>query len=138
MPGISIGSVSVSVVPSAVGFTDKLKSTLLPEADALGRDIGQRISEGINSALGDARVTVNLDMTAAEAQLRDFSAKLDELGSKNISPAIGLDDSRIVAALEGITVKLDELTDSVHDVRLELEDGSAVARLDEIDRKSVV
>lgn len=135
MPGVSIGSVSVSVTPDARGFTAALKSQILPQADALGRDVGDRISAGINSALHDVTVSVSLDMTAADAQIAELGTKLDELGVRNISPTVGLDDTRIVAALDDLGVKLSELDDSITNIRLELEDGSAVARLDEISLK---
>ena len=127
MPGVSIGSVSVSVVPNAQNFTDKLRAAVLPGCDAIGAEAGRHIADGINAALRDIRVnaTVDLDTSAARAAL-------DELGSKSVSPTVGLDDSRIVAALDEISVKLDHLDQSVTDVRLTLEDGDIGTRLDEI------
>lgn len=128
MAGISIGSVSISVVPSAEGFSDQLKASLVPEADAIGVEVGNHIADGIRAQLKDITVTVTAD--TAEA-----TAALDELSRKNITPSVTFDDSRIVAALEGISAKLDELNDTTANIRVALEDTGITDRLDEISAK---
>lgn len=130
MAGSPIGSVSVGVVPSLQGFTDKLRAQLLPEADTLGADIGKHISDGISAELHDVRVgaTVDLDTEAARAVL-------DDLASKHVDIGGSFDDSRIVAAVDNVSAKLDRLTGHVYDVELELNAGTAVTRLDEISEK---
>jgi hypothetical protein len=75
----SIGSVSVSVVPSAEGFTDKLRAQLLPEADVLGDEIGKHLSEHINEQIKDVRLRVAVDNAAADAALEKTKLKADEL-----------------------------------------------------------
>lgn len=53
---ISVGSVSVDVVPSAEKFAAKLRAQVVPDADRIGRDIGQaladRVAKGIKEGLG--------------------------------------------------------------------------------------
>ena len=118
MPGVSIGSVSVSVRPECREFRLEAEGQVLPGCDAIGAEAGRHIADGINAALRDIRVNATVDLNTDAAR-----AALDELGSKSVSPTVGLDDSRIVAALEDLGVKLDELDQGVTDVRLTLEDG---------------
>lgn len=78
----SIGSVSVSVVPSAEGFTDKLRATLLPEMDTLGDEAGERLKRHIQDKLDEVKVRVAVDNAAADAALDKTKRKADELPAK--------------------------------------------------------
>ena len=85
----SIGSVSVSVVPSAEGFTDKLRATLLPEMDVLGDEAGDRLREHIQSKLDEVKIKVGVDSALADAELDKVKAKADELpNKKNIDVSV--------------------------------------------------
>lgn len=52
MAGISVGSVSVSVVPDLSGFTRTLRAQAVSQAGQIGEDIGRQIGEGIRRGLG--------------------------------------------------------------------------------------
>lgn len=74
MAGIQIGSVSVAVVPSAVGFTDRLRAQLIPEADKLGVDLGTHMRAGIDAGLKNITANVKLDISGAMAQIAALRA----------------------------------------------------------------
>lgn len=126
MAGQNIGSVSVSVVPSAVGFTDKLKSTLLPEMDALGAEIGEHLNEGIQEALRDITIGahVNLDDSTAKAIL-------DELGARTVNPRVSLEDGDFGAQIDRDSGRLDDIGGRDARPRLTLDDSSFNRQLDE-------
>jgi Transglycosylase SLT domain len=48
---IFVGSVAVSVVPDLRGFNDEVRRQLVPSSDAIGREIGKAISQGIVDSL---------------------------------------------------------------------------------------
>lgn len=50
---ISVGSVSVSVVPSVKDFAKDLRAKLVPQAAKIGDDIGNALAEGIQKGLGN-------------------------------------------------------------------------------------
>ena len=51
---ISVGSVSIDVVPSAANFARDLRKKLLPQAAVVGKEMGKAIAEEVGKALGDA------------------------------------------------------------------------------------
>lgn len=51
---VSVGSVSVDVVPDARGWTNRLRSQIEGESSSLGEEIGRKISEGIARAIADS------------------------------------------------------------------------------------
>ena len=94
MAGIEIGSVSVSVVPSAEGFADKIRADILPQADQLGIDIGERMRVGIESRLSDIRLGVNADTATASAELDKIRVKADEIGAKKESIKVDVNNNQ--------------------------------------------
>lgn len=107
MAGISVGSVSVDVVPSAKNFASDLRRQLLPEARKLGDEVGKELSNRINAAMGDVRinadtrpamdaadrlkadiakdrptVTVNADTVKADAELAVTQREVDKLNGE--------------------------------------------------------
>lgn len=54
MAGISVGSVSISVVPDARGFPGALRTQILPEMSRIGDEIAARITAPIVARLRDA------------------------------------------------------------------------------------
>lgn len=53
MPSISVGSVTVRVVPSAERFVPDLRRQIVPGAAEIGVEIGRSISTGIREGIGD-------------------------------------------------------------------------------------
>lgn len=73
---ISVGSVSVSVVPDARGIDRKLRDAVVPGATAAGEEAGKVMVQRINAQLKDirdARVGVNVDDKLAKAELDDLA-----------------------------------------------------------------
>lgn len=75
----TIGSVAVAVVPSAQGFNDALREEILPGADELGQEIGERIRAGIEDGLQDITFTVHAESGQADAAMADLQAQRDDL-----------------------------------------------------------
>src|SRR6201996_6581828 len=133
MAGITIGSVAIEVVPAATNFSSTLSEQLLPQADALGKEIGEEISAGIQESLKD--IGIKLDTGQVDAEIEDLKGKLDDVSGHTYSVSLGLDDTRIVAALEDLGEKLDKLSDGIYDIALELRDGNVATSLDDIIEK---
>ena len=132
MPGLSIGTVYVSVAPSTEGFAEKLRAKLLPEADALGRSIGERIGAGINSALRDVSVTVTADTVAADADLADVKANLDDLAKDRPSAKVSVDIADADAGLTDVKAKLDDLAAARPSAKVAVDVADADARVAQI------
>jgi hypothetical protein len=125
--GASVGSVSVSVVPSAEGFNSTLRDELLPEADKLGEELGQRIKDGIEEQLADIRFEPHADTDEAEADLDHLKEKEEDL-SGNFT--IGADGEEADAVLDGIREKRDELTDEPAEIPLTADPEEALSAFD--------
>lgn len=112
MAGISVGSVSVSVVPDARGFSDTLRAQLLPAADTLGQDMGARISAGINASLSNVGLDVAANTAAADASLSSTKAIAENLGNTNpvITPEV--DTAAAVAKLAALAAASDTAADA--------------------------
>lgn len=85
----SVGSVSVSVVPDAEGFVDRLRAKILPGADTTGAELGR----AIGSAMADA-MSVYID---------EIKAKLDELGSRDVTIRARVEDDGSIAETKAKT-----------------------------------
>lgn len=79
---MTIGSVSVAVVPSAEGFNAKLSAQILPEADAIGEEAGERIRKGIDGKLSGIDVHADVHDEAAKLKIDELEAKIAELSDK--------------------------------------------------------
>lgn len=84
-----VGSVAVEVVPSTRSWNSKLRSELLPQADKLGSDLGDRIGRNAQqkirerlAKLPDAKIGVNTKQADAEM------AKFRKSASKDATVAI--------------------------------------------------
>jgi len=51
MPGATVGSVSVDVVPNASRFAEQLRASIVPQAGTLGEEIGRQISDRIAASI---------------------------------------------------------------------------------------
>lgn len=85
---MAIGSLAVEVVPSARGFTTTLRSELLPEADALGHEVGNRLQRGAQEGLSGIHIDAHLRDAEARAQIAELEAKVDELSHKRANIAV--------------------------------------------------
>jgi hypothetical protein len=120
MAGITIGSVSVAVVPSlaAGDFFEKIRVKVLPEADKLGIDMGDRIRTGIDSSLKDITVTVTVKLDTAAAQ-----ADLDKFGLKTEDLKVKANTAEAVAALDAIKLKADDIGRKTETITVKINDS---------------
>lgn len=128
MPG-SIGSVSVSVVPSAEGFTDELREQLLPEADELGQQLGEEIRAGIEEALAETEFTVQANTAAAKADIDDLRAQADDLDAEFTVEA---DTAEANADVDKLEAKLDDLDAEQHAADITANTGEATAAVEQL------
>lgn len=139
MAGITVGSVSVEVVPSAATFAQKLRAQLLPQSDALGREIGKqigdRVAKGVATGFAEGARTARAQGARAGA---DFAGAFDREVKTRISAAlrslpdvkVGADTSAAELRIAGIRTQLEAL----HDLRLgvDIDEGEALAQLAEL------
>ncbi len=83
-----------------------MRASLLPQADRLGREVGERIKAGVDEKLRDVRVGVNADTAKANAELDKTKVKADELGRKDEKINVSVNNSGsvmgwIVSAIAG-------------------------------------
>jgi hypothetical protein len=153
MADISVGSVSVTVVPDARGIDERLESALLPAADAVGEQIGAAIGDRIASAIGDAIARGAGDAlppartgggavgaTFAEAIKSKIEAALKTLPDVKLDADSTPTDQKIAAIREelvglsgqriGIDMSADEVLARLADVRAQLDDVGRGASVD--------
>lgn len=122
----SVGSVSVSVVPSAQGFNDKLKSQVLDGADETGRELGARIKEAAEAELAGLKAHIGADDDEAKAALDDLRAKAEGTDARI---GVGVDPEeflRVVAELDELKAKVDELNGKKADIDVTVNNSSGV------------
>jgi hypothetical protein len=83
----TVAEAEVRVLPNADNFGEDLKAEILPKADSIGREAGDRIGKGIQERvrlalkdLPDAKVGVDLDQAKLDTELAELRAKLDAAG----------------------------------------------------------
>lgn len=74
MATISVGTVSVSVIPDVKRFASSANAKLIPEARKLGDAMGKIMADRINAQLARVRdVRIGVDDKAASAELDVFT-----------------------------------------------------------------
>jgi hypothetical protein len=109
-----VGSVAVEVVPSTRTWNAKLRADLLPQADKLGNDIGDRIGRNAQqkfrermAKLPDAKVGVNIKQADAElARFRKNASKDATMAIKVNSRGLAGYRTQIAAATRDRTQKI--------------------------------
>ena len=90
---ISVGSVTVAVVPSAEDFTRRLRESLLPQADIIGREAGDRIKAAIEDRVKNVKIGANTDFVRASADIKKLSEDADRLGRKRESIEVNVNNA---------------------------------------------
>ncbi|MCW2898495.1 MAG: LigA protein [Streptosporangiaceae bacterium] len=73
----TVGEVEVNVFPNARGWDTRLSQELNPRAEVIGREVGDRIAEGIRTRMGSVGdVRIGVDTAAARAELDRFIAEM--------------------------------------------------------------
>lgn len=142
MADISVGSVSVSVVPDARDFIPKLRSQISGTSavgDEVGRQIGQRITAQIADAVGrgvadgaaKARASsATAGQSSGGAFADAFKARVEAALRDLPNPKVGLDATELDAELADIKERMAALSDVRVGVDLSAE--AAIAELDSL------
>lgn len=146
MAAISVGSVSVDVVPSVESFTKTLRAKLVPEAANLGAEIGKSISAGITKGIGDPisdpidRATKKQQTKApkqgqdvAGAFARGFQDRLKAAFAALPKANISVDSSDADREIESIRAHLETL--SKRTIGVDIDEGAALAEIELIKRE---
>lgn len=143
MAAISVGSVSVDVVPSVRGFARQLRRELVPQATEIGREIGDGLAAGVRAGLGDPigdpmeesarrqrrQAPKQGDQVAgafAKAFQRRLKAAFEALPKAEID-ADATEAQREIAALRARLEALSEKT-----IGVDIDAGDALAEMEEI------
>ncbi|WP_329521155.1 hypothetical protein [Spirillospora sp. NBC_01491] len=107
MASISVGSVSIEVVPSVRDFAGKVRAEILPEATRIGREAGRRIQEGIEKAVKPVRISVN--MGQALTRLERLKTLLGEIDGRTVNVQVNVDVGGSIAELRALAQLLNRL-----------------------------
>src|ERR1017187_8031145 len=80
---ILAGSVAVGVVPSAVGFAEKLRAAIVPESAKIGEQAAKVITDAIRVKLAEYKGVVSVNADTAPA-----SAEIDKLRLESEKPVV--------------------------------------------------
>ena len=137
----NVGSVSVSVVPDATGFSAKLGAQIDPVVQALGQKIGQDISSSITRSIRDA-ITQGLVQGGAGSGAQGkrqgdeyggsfataFRARITEATRALPEIKLTANSSDAEIKLQGIREQLDTLSKKT--VGIDIDEGAALAELE--------
>lgn len=170
--GISVGSVTVTVVPDAGDFARDLGAQISPQAAAVGEQIGQQLSAiiarsiqaGLRDGLKDAPLApatesgsrtggafanafkdrvnaalrdlpsprVGVDATHLDAELADIRARLKTLGSVRIG--VDLDETAALAEIELLHGRLVQLGLDSPEINVKVDTARALTELEAVKR----
>ncbi|HTE81098.1 MAG TPA: hypothetical protein VK634_10460, partial [Reyranella sp.] len=135
-----VGSVAVDVVPSTKSWNSKLRAQILPQADKLGKEIGDKIAarikdqigKGIRDGLGDTGGAPETE--GAKGGDKYGSAFSRSLKSKLTAAMRNLPDAKLTADSTDVDRKLADLRGQLKTlagakIGIDLKDDEAVAKL---------
>ncbi|MGW6855801.1 peptidoglycan DD-metalloendopeptidase family protein [Streptomyces xanthophaeus] len=146
MPDLDIvGGAAVDVVPVAPQFHNKLKAIILPIADRVGREAGERMGQAISNSIvvaipqavqqggqAAARVAGRQGDDAGGAFARSLRRKLEVAFRAMPRLDVRMSDTGVDAQLARIRAKMEALSNKRIGVDISAEDAAAqVERLDE-------
>lgn len=110
MASISVGSVTVDVVPNVGNFTSNLRRQLVPGATAIGTQMGRDISRGLAAGLtAPPPIRIQADTGAASAELGRLSALLDRLDGRSARIGVNAGTGGANAQLGATNAQVDRL-----------------------------
>jgi len=136
---IFVGSVAVGVVPRATGFSEDIRSQLVPAAGDIGNEWGQRCSEGINTSLGDfmgrwgesqASQAGTSGSASGERYGTAFRDKIEEIIGELPPAEVTANTTEAQAALDRLRANLDEL--HTKEIGVDMTDAEAMAKIEEV------
>ncbi|WP_371672788.1 hypothetical protein OG985_37225 [Streptomyces sp. NBC_00289] len=145
MPDLDIvGTAAVDIVPIASQFHEKLKAAVLPAADRVGREAGERIGEAISRNIvvsipdavvsGGRRARVAADREGGQvggAFGRSVKRKLEEAFKSLPRADVRLGDTGLNADLDRLRARIASLSGKT--IGIDLDAGAALAEITEID-----
>lgn len=107
-----IASAYVQIRPDLSAFRDELRSGLASETDGL-----------------TGTVRINADTADADTKLKATGAQVDDLGKKNVSPTVTVNDDTAKAKLLELQARIDELQTKTALIRTDVDDSGARQKL---------
>jgi hypothetical protein len=140
---ISVGSVSVDIVPSAQRFAAELRAQIIPQADRIGQDIGKiladQIAKGIKDGLGGGFAGSREAAAQAGRNSGDsFAGEFDRQVQTKIRAALkSLPPLEIGVAASEAEQKIRDLKQSLIDlsgkrIGIDIDEAAARAEIDRI------
>lgn len=139
---VFVGNVAVGIVPSAVGFADKMREAIVPSADDIGAQFGQNFSAKANTTMGpliqkwgetQEAPAKETGETAGSAFAEAFSAKVKEVADSLPTIELKANATEADATVTELKAKLDELSSKT--IGVDLTSTEAMAELDAIKAK---
>lgn len=127
MASISVGSVSIDVVPSVRNFASQIRREILPEADRVGREAGRRIQAGIENGVRPVDIQVNMGTALARLQrLRDLVSDID---GRTVNVTVNVDLANSLAEIRLLGQLLDRLDGRNVNIQVDMQIASVLAQM---------
>ena len=124
---ISVGSVSVDVVPSVSDFASRMRREMLPQATEIGREVGKRIQSGIEKEVKPVRVRVNMGQVVA--RLERLKKLLEEVDGRTANITVNVDMGGAVAEMRALYQMMQRLDGRRIDVNFNVQVAQAMAQI---------
>ncbi|MGW2950781.1 aggregation-promoting factor C-terminal-like domain-containing protein [Streptomyces eurythermus] len=141
-----VGTVGVNVVPVVPDFHDRVKAQVLPAADRIGRDVGQRIGQAIADNItinipdgvtaGGRRARAVADREGNQvggAFGRSVKRKLEEAFRSLPRADVRLGDTGLNADLDRLRARIQTLSGKT--IGIDIDAGAALAEITDIDAR---
>jgi len=133
---ISVGSVSIDVVPNVQGFGQRIRRQIVPQARQIGQQIGQQIGRQISEETRRNLdgVRLDIDTTAAVSGLRRLREELDRLDGRRVNVSVGLDVREEIAQTMAFSRVLERLDGHRAMVAVDVDVLSGMAQVEALNR----
>ncbi|MFF3166487.1 aggregation-promoting factor C-terminal-like domain-containing protein [Streptomyces sp. NPDC003273] len=141
-----VGTAGVDIVPVVPDFHNRVKAQVLPAADRIGRDVGQRIGEAISANIsvsipdgvvaGGRRARVAADREGGQvggAFGRSVKRKLEEAFRSLPRADVRLGDTGINADIDRLRARIQTLSGKT--VGIDIDAGAALAEIADINAR---
>jgi phage-related protein len=124
---ISVGSVTVDVVPSVRDFASRMRREMIPQATEIGREVGQRIQQGIEREVKPVSIRVNLG--TALPRLERLKKALEEIDGKSVNVQVRVDMANSVAEMRLLQQLLNRLDGRNININFNMQVAAAQAQM---------
>lgn len=127
MASVSVGSVSVDVVPSVKDFASRMRREMLPQATELGREVGKKIQQGIEKEVKPVSIRVN--MGTAVTRLERLKKLIKEIDGQTAKAQVEVDIGGSLVELRALATLMNRLNGRRIDVHINTQVAQAQAQI---------